>query len=106
MLSLVPISIKVPSLQKAWEHWARSLARRAVCRLQPDAGQMAWHNLQEVEDECRMYSAYAWLAYREPEYFPSVELAQELARAASERVDSILRAQNAALRKRNDKRFR
>jgi ATP-dependent RNA helicase SUPV3L1/SUV3 len=106
MLSLVPISTKVPSLQKAWEHWARSLAKRAVCRLQPDHGQMAWHNLQEVEDECRMYSAYAWLAYREPEYFPSVELAQQLARAASDRVDSILRSQNAALRRRQEKRYR
>ena len=59
-----------------------------------------FQNLQEVEDTCRMYSAYAWLSYRVPEYFPSIELAQELARAASERVDSILHAQNAAARKK------
>jgi ATP-dependent RNA helicase SUPV3L1/SUV3 len=35
-----------------------------------------------------------------------VELAQSLARAASERVDSILHAQNAAARKKQDKKFR
>ena len=100
MLSLVPISTKVPSLQGAWEHWAMSLAKKQVCKLEPEGGSLRWLNLQEVEDACRRYSAYAWIAYREPEYFPSVELAQELSRAASERVDSILQAQNAAARKR------
>jgi ATP-dependent RNA helicase SUPV3L1/SUV3 len=53
-----------------------------------------------------MYSAYAWLGYRMPEYFPSVELAQQLAREASERVDALLREQNAAARKRQGKRGR
>ena len=33
-------------------------------------------NLQEVEDHCRLYSAYAWLGYRVPEYFPGVEAAR------------------------------
>ena len=100
MLSLVPVSSKVPSLQGAWEHWAVSLAKKRVCKLEPEGGSLRWLNLQEVEDACKRYSAYAWIAYREPEYFPSVELAQELSRAASERVDSILQAQNAAARKR------
>ena len=99
MLSLVPISTKVPSLQGAWEHWAMSLAKKRVCKLEDEGGSLRWMNLQEVEDACRRYSAYAWVAYRAPEYFPSVELAQELSRAASERVDSILQAQNAAARK-------
>ena len=63
-------------------------------------------HLQEVEDTCRMYSAYAWLGYRMPEYFPSIELAQELAREASERVDALLQQQNAAARKRQSKRER
>jgi ATP-dependent RNA helicase SUPV3L1/SUV3 len=53
-----------------------------------------------------MYSAYAWLGYRMPEYFPSTELAQQLAREASERVDSMLREQNSAARKREGKRGR
>jgi ATP-dependent RNA helicase SUPV3L1/SUV3 len=60
--------------------------------------------LQEVEDHCRLYSAYAWLGYRIAEYFPSVEAAQTLARAASDRVDAMLQAQNTALRKRQGSR--
>jgi ATP-dependent RNA helicase SUPV3L1/SUV3 len=99
MLSLVPVSTKVPSLQAAWEHWAMSLAKKKVCKLEHEGGAIRWQNLQEVEDACRRYSAYAWVAYREPDFFPSVELAQELSRAASERVDSILQAQNSAARK-------
>jgi ATP-dependent RNA helicase SUPV3L1/SUV3 len=100
MLSLVPISSKVPSLQNAWEFWAMSLAKKKVCKLEPEGHSLRWLNLQEVEDSCRRYSAYAWIAYRQPELFPSVELAQELSRAASERVDSILQQQNAAARQR------
>jgi ATP-dependent RNA helicase SUPV3L1/SUV3 len=100
MLSLVPISSKVPSLQNAWEYWAMSLAKKKVCKLEPESHSLRWLNLQEVEDSCRRYSAYAWIAYRQPELFPSVELAQELSRAASERVDSILQQQNAAARQR------
>ena len=111
MLSLVPVSTKVPSLQRAWESWAHALAKKKVSKLHAEGGESAWHgpagrNLQEVEDMCRHYSAYAWLSYRQPEFFPSVELAQELAREASERVDSILHAQNAAARKKHDKKFR
>jgi ATP-dependent RNA helicase SUPV3L1/SUV3 len=106
MLSLVPISSRVPALQTAWEHWAQSLARKKVTKLQPHPESLLWQNLQEVEDTCRMYSAYAWLGYRLPEYFPSTELAQELAREASERVDSLLQQQNAATRQRQSKRGR
>jgi ATP-dependent RNA helicase SUPV3L1/SUV3 len=105
-LSLVPVSTKVPVLQSAWEHWSLSLARKKVCKLQPHPQDLFWQNLQEVEDTCRMYSAYAWLGYRIPEYFPSIGQAQELAREASERVDSLLQQQNAAARKRHEKRKR
>jgi ATP-dependent RNA helicase SUPV3L1/SUV3 len=102
-LSLVPISTRAPSLQAAWENWSRALAKRKVCALHHDPGEPSRQNLQEVEDSCRLYSAYAWLSYRIPEYFPDIALAQELSRAASERVDMILQAQNAALRKRQGK---
>lgn len=105
-LSLVPVSTRVPVLQSAWEHWALSLAKKKACPLQPHPESLFYKNLQEVEDTCRMYSAYAWLGYRLPEYFPSIELAQELAREASERVDSLLQQQNAATRKRQEKRGR
>ena len=100
MLSLVPISSRVPVLQSAWEHWALSLARKKVSKLTPPTQELFTMNLQEVEDTCRMYSAYAWLGYREPEYFPSIELAQQLAREASERVDAMLQEQNTAARQR------
>ena len=106
MLSLVPVSTKVPSLQRAWEQWAQALAKKRVSKLQPEQGDLHGRNLQEVEDSCRLYSAYAWLSYRAPAHFPSVDLAQSLARAASERVDSILHAHNAAARKKHDKKFR
>jgi ATP-dependent RNA helicase SUPV3L1/SUV3 len=101
MLSLVPISSKVPSLQGAWEHWATSLAKRKICKLEHHPETVLWQTLQEVEDKCRRYSAYAWLSYRQPEFFPSIAVAQEGARAASERVDALLQAQNAAARKKN-----
>jgi ATP-dependent RNA helicase SUPV3L1/SUV3 len=105
-LSLVPVSTRVPALQSAWEHWAQSLAKKRICKLQPQPQELFWKNLQEVEDTCRMYSAYAWLGYRMPDYFPSVEDAQQLAREASERVDSLLQQQNAAARKKQSKRER
>lgn len=103
MLSLVPISSRVPVLQSAWEHWALSLAKKKVCKLTPPTQELFYMNLQEVEDTCRMYSAYAWLGYREPEHFPSIELAQQLAREASERVDAMLQQQNTAARQRGPK---
>ncbi|RZA33130.1 MAG: RNA helicase [Lysobacteraceae bacterium] len=103
MLSLVPISSRVPVLQSAWEHWALSLAKKRVFKLTPPTQELYYMNLQEVEDTCRMYSAYAWLGYREPEYFPSIELAQQLAREASERVDAMLQQQNTAARQRGPK---
>jgi ATP-dependent RNA helicase SUPV3L1/SUV3 len=105
-LSLVPISSKVPSLQRAWEHWATALAAKKITPIKPEQNPLHFMNLQEVEDACRLYSAYAWLAYRQPEYFPDTEAAQQLSRQASERVDSILQDQNSAARKRQPKKFR
>jgi len=105
-LSLVPISSKVPSLQNAWEKWAKALAHKTVTHLSPQQSPLSYMNLQEVEDSCRLYSAYAWLSYRQPEYFPDIAKAQELSRAASERVDAILQDQNSAARKKQPKKFR
>ena len=99
-LSLVPVSSRVISQHMAWEDWARALARRKPVVLQHRPDTLMRQSLQEVEDACRLYSAYAWLAYRMPEFFPSVELAQQMSREASERVDQILQSQNSALRKR------
>ena len=98
-MSLVPLSSRIPSLQLAWENWARALAKRKVCTLHRDPHGMAGQNLQQVEDTCRMFSAYAWLSFRLPDTFPDGELAHALAREASMRVDGILQSQNSALRK-------
>lgn len=105
-LSLVPISSRIPYLHHVWENWARSLAKRKICTLQRDPAELTRQNLQEVEDTCRMYSAYAWLSFRIPEYFPDGELAHELAREASDRVDAMLQSQNAALRRRHGRKGR
>ncbi|UGQ47776.1 helicase-related protein [Massilia endophytica] len=105
-LSLVPVSTKIASLQSAWEHWAVSLSRHRITHLHPEDSPLHYLSLQEVEDLCRLYSAYAWLGYRLPEYFPDIELAQQLSREASERVDTILQDQNAAARQRHHRKFR
>ena len=103
-MSLVPISSRIPMLQQTWENWARALAKRRACLLRPDPVAATGQNLQEVEDTCRMYSAYAWLSFRLPETFPDGELANRLARAASTRVDGILQSQNASMRRRQVKK--
>ena len=99
-MSLVPLSTRIPHLQLTWENWARSLAKKKVVALHRDPHRQAGMNLQEVEDTCRIYSAYAWLGFRLPEIFPDGELAHALAREASLRVDDILQSQNTALRRR------
>ena len=99
-MSLVPIASRISALQLAWENWSRALARKKLCALDPDRREMSRLTLQEVEDQCRLHSAYAWLGYRIPEFFPSIDIAQALARKASDRVDALLQAQNAARRMR------
>lgn len=103
VLSLVPVSTKVASLQHAWEGWATALSRKKTMRLGGERNQIGQLNLQQVEDTCRLYSAYAWLAYRLPDYFPDAELAQLLSREASSRVDQLLQLQNATARRRPPK---
>ena len=83
VLSLVPVASRISALQLAWESWARALAKKKVCALDADPRELGRLALQEVEDRCRLYSAYAWLGYRIPDYFPSIEVAQSLADAPS-----------------------
>ena len=99
VLSLVPVASRISALQLAWESWARALAKKKVCALDADPRELGRLALQEVEDRCRLYSAYAWLGYRIPDYFPSIEVAQSLARTASDRVDALLQAQNTSRRR-------
>ncbi|RZI43754.1 RNA helicase [Herbaspirillum sp. HC18] len=103
-LSLTPISSRVPALHAAWQKWARAVAKQRVCALDWIGEHARRDSLQDVEDNCKLYSAYAWLGYRCPEYFPYGEEAQHMAREASERIDRMLLAQNRALRRRAGKR--
>ncbi|OWW22446.1 helicase-related protein [Noviherbaspirillum denitrificans] len=103
-LSLVPISSRVPSLHAAWQKWARALARGHASHLDWIGEHNARATLQEVEDDCKLYSAYAWLSYRNPEFFPHGEEAQRMAREASERIDGILQSQNRAMRSRGGRK--
>ena len=103
-LSLVPISSRIPSLHAAWQKWARALARGQVSRLDWIGEHVPGESLQDVEDTCKLYSAYAWLGYRCPEFFPYGEDALRLAREASERIDRILQSQNRAMRQRSGKK--
>ena len=105
-MSLVPVSTKVLTLQHAWEQWSLALSRKKVTSLKRQHDELFYKSLQEVEDACRLYSAYAWLGYRLPEYFPDIAVAQDLSREASERVDAILRDQNAAARRKQPKKYR
>ncbi|HEX5127567.1 MAG TPA: helicase-related protein [Rhodocyclaceae bacterium] len=94
--SLVPISSRVPMLNEAWQGWAHNVAHDKKCYLSNDieAFERARFPLQAAEDACKKYSAYAWLGYRLPNYFPDAEAAVSIARETSERVDRMLAAQN------------
>lgn len=98
MLSLVPISTRIPRLSDALMGWARGLAKQQRMPLQPENWRNARFPLQAAEDACKCYSAYAWLSYRKPEYFPDGEAAVELARMVSMEIDAMLQAQNAKVR--------
>lgn len=98
-LSLVPISTRVETLNKAWQDWARALSKKKVSHLRIEPIGDARYPLQAAEDACKTYSAYAWLGYRLPEFYPDAESAVALARSMSEQVDEMLAAQNRVRRK-------
>lgn len=94
--SLVPFSSRVTMLNDAWQAWARKVAngRRNYLSDDLEAFERAKYPLQAAEDACKKYSAYAWLGYRLPDFFPDAEAAVEIARETSARVDRMLAAQN------------
>lgn len=93
-LSLVPFSTRVAMLDEAWRNWARNVARKRRNFLVDElvAFERAKYPLQAAEDACKKYSAYAWLGYRMPDYFPDAEAAVAIARETSARIDRLLAA--------------
>ena len=94
--SLVPISSRVTMLNDAWQTWARNVANNRKNWLATDleSFERSKYPLQAAEDACKKYSAYAWLGYRLPDFFPDAEAAVDIARETSQRVDRMLAAQN------------
>ncbi len=101
-LSLVPVSTRVETLNQAWQGWARALAKERSSHLSIEPVGDARYALQAAEDACKKYSAYAWLGYRLPDYYPDAEAAVALARSMSETVDEMLARQHG--RRRDEKR--
>ncbi|NTV11573.1 MAG: RNA helicase [Zoogloea sp.] len=97
-LSLVPISSRVEALSEAWRGWAMALSRERASHLSIEPMGGSRYPLQAAEDTCKKYSAYAWLGYRLPRYYPDAETAVALARSMSEKVDEMLSIQNSARR--------
>jgi len=93
-LSLVPVSTRVESLSQAWQGWARALAKEKSSHLTIEPVGDGRYALQVAEDVCKKYSAYAWLGYRLPDYYPDAEAAVALARSMSETVDEMLARQH------------
>jgi len=101
LLSLVPISTKAAMLAGAFENWATQWSRSRVSRLEAVPLSAGAKGLQTAEDACKLYSAYAWLGYRRPEFFPDVERAVQLVRETSEVIDNELRKDNERTRGTN-----
>ena len=103
-LSLVPVSTRVETLKQAWQGWAQSLAKERRAHLTLDPTGSGRYALQAAEDACKKYSAYAWLGYRIPDYYPDAEAAVSLARATSETIDAMLARQHGRGRTENKRR--
>lgn len=87
LLSLVPLSLHVSLHAASFETWARNLSAKQPTRLTPPVIRLDDSSLQLAEDTCKLFSGYAWLSYRKPEYFPDGELAIKWVRQMSESID-------------------
>jgi ATP-dependent RNA helicase SUPV3L1/SUV3 len=93
--SLCPVSTKIPMLERALQEWAETRAKKRQAPLLRMEGMNGRNRLQYLEDTCKLYGAYAWLAYRMPDTFPHEEIAQSLMLSTSEEIDRLLQAQNS-----------
>lgn len=96
LFSLVPISTRSSSQEQAWQAWATNVAAGKPTKLEISILRPGRFALQEAEDACKRYSAYAWLGYRMPDMFPHAEQAVQAARTASDKVNELLLAKTKA----------
>lgn len=94
-LSLTPVSTRIPLLERALFDWAEARAKRRTATVLRMGEVAPGRNaLQRLEDLCKLYAAYAWLAYRMADTFPDGEMAQVLMLKASDEIDAMLQQQN------------
>lgn len=94
LFSLLPITTRIPKFQDQLWAWANAVENKRQSRMQALGLREGRSSLQDAEDACKIYSAYAWLSLRMPEHFPDGVAAVELAIEASGLVNKILRQQN------------
>lgn len=104
VFSLCPVSTKIAMLERALQEWAECRAKGKQAALLRMEGRSGRHELQYLEDTCKLYAAYAWLSYRMPETFPYGEMAQTLMKSTSEKIDSLLQVQNVKSRQQKQRR--
>ena len=92
--SLVPITTRIPKFQDQLWSWAKAVEQKRPTHIQAVGLREGRSSLQEAEDACKLYSAYAWLAGRMPVLFPEGEAAMAMAVEASVFVNDLLRRQN------------
>ena len=100
LFSLVPLSTRLPKFQDQLWTWAQAVERKRASQIQAVGLRQGRSSLQDAEDACKIYSAYAWLSYRMPHYFPDSMAAVEMAIEASALVNQILRQQNGGNKQR------
>ncbi|WPB56438.1 helicase-related protein [Xylophilus sp. GOD-11R] len=94
LFSLVPLATRIPKFQTLLWTWARAVEQQRPSRIDAVGLREGRSSLQDAEDACRTYSAYAWLSYRMPELFPEGAAAVEMAVEASIFVNDMLKRQN------------
>jgi hypothetical protein len=81
-LSCAPIDVRTVALLASFEEWTEAVARNWTVTLPPLAGMFRGgransdEQLRAAETEAKRLTAYAWLAYRNPETFPDLDECQ------------------------------
>lgn len=110
MLSCAPISTRVESLVEQFEAWVAALANgRAVLldslpRSYTDGRARDDEHLHAAEHAAKRLTAYAWLAFREPEAFGDLERCQEQRKVIDRFIERSLASDRGAAPRRRGQR--